>query len=408
MPTFSKQGDIEERWRYDVQGSLLAGPMVYDIDNNGRKEIIFGTKDGRVVMIDGAGDVQWTYTVEEADSTVERYFQDPESPNSIVSAPAIADIDDDGMNEVVFGTEHGSIYVLDHQGNEMWKYETEGPVRATPRLHDIDGDRLQEVIVGDMAGYLYVIGARGQLEETIHIGSAMEGTPGLLEDSLVVGCHDGTIRRVDGEDEHWRFSTRDKVVASPVICDLYNNGEDVILVGSTDYALYAIDSVGEELWRYDTEGAIIASVTVADIDTDGALEVVFGSCDNSVYAATNSGDTIWSYETYFWVAAPPIVADIDDDGKNEVVVGSYDNSVYVLDSEGQYSLDYVPGLGGVVHQSGQYADVMTREPGDVHAEKIWQYRTPGHVVGCSFDDDHNDIIVNVKEGDVESLFYKEK
>lgn len=409
MDTFSsEQGNIAERWSYDSQSTLLAGPMVYDVDKNGRKDIIFGTKDGRVCMVDGAGDVRWIYEVSETGSAVEEYFEDPDSPNSIVSTPAIGDIDQDGMNEVVFGTERGIVYALDHQGNVMWQFETDGAVRSSPLLHDIDNDTLSEVVVGSTDGYLYVLGARGELREKIPVGSAIEGMPAILEGCFVVGCHDGTIRCVDEEDEHWRYETRDKIVASPVVCELYNNGEEVVLVGSTDYTLYAVDHGGEELWTYDTDGAIISRVTVEDIDDDGDNEVVLGSCDNNVYALTAGGDKIWSYETYFWVAVPPVVADVDGDGDNEVVVGSYDHTVYVLNSEGRFSLDYVPGLGGVVHQSGHYADVMTREPGKVHAEKIWEYQTTGHVVGCGYDDDHDDVIVNVKQGQVEALMYEEK
>ncbi|MFB6196922.1 MAG: FG-GAP repeat domain-containing protein, partial [Halobacteriaceae archaeon] len=169
------------------------------------------------------------------------------------------------------------------------------------------------------------------------------------------------------------------------------------------FTLYALDEHGEPVFTYETDGAIVSSPTVADLNGDGEKEIVFGSCDNHVYAITNNGDTIWNYETYFWVAAPPVVADVDDDGTQEVIVGSYDHSLYILSSTGEYALDYHPGLGGVVHQRGQYSTAMTKEPGTVEAERIWEYQSPGHIVGCAYDDNCGSIIVNVKEGEVEAL-----
>ncbi len=409
MGLFNKErkGHLTEKWRVDVQSDLLAGPMVYDVDQDGRREIVLGTKDGRVFLLDENSEVKWKYNVNEEVGEVESYFQDPEAANKISDSPQIGDIDDDKMNEVVFGTENGNLYVLNNKGEIEWKFETKGPIRSSPLLRDIDGDGMLEIIFGSLDGNLYVVSARGELKWKHETDTDIECTPQLVGEKIVFGCHDGSIRCVEykGEEE-WRFETDDKVVAQPAVDDLFDNGNRIIVVGSTDYNLYALDEKGNLVWEYPTRGAILSKANIADLNDDGKKEIVFGSCDNNVYAITSHGDTIWSYETYFWVVAPPLVEDIDGDGNKEVIVGSYDHNLYVLDSKGFYSLDYVPGLGGVVHQSGHSSEVMTRKPGDVKAEKIWQYKTNGFIVGCALDEDLKNIVVNVKEGQVQDIVHE--
>ncbi|MFB6196923.1 MAG: hypothetical protein ABEI52_01470, partial [Halobacteriaceae archaeon] len=150
---------------------------------------------------------------------------------SINSSPAIADIDEDGMNEVVFGTEDGRITALNHLGEVMWSVDVPGSIRATPLLHDIDDDTLSETIVGDTSGSLYIIGARGEVKQEIELDAGIEATPAILDETFIIGCHDGTIRRMDGEDELWRYATRDTIVAPIVVTDLYRNEDQTILAG---------------------------------------------------------------------------------------------------------------------------------------------------------------------------------
>ena len=163
---------------------------------------------------------------------------------------------------------------------------------------------------------------------------------------------------------------------------------------------------GEELWKYETDGAICSKVSIADINNDGKKEIIFGSCDNNIYALDFSGKKLWSYETDFWVVASPIIADIDNDGKQEIIAGSYDRNIYILDSEGSYMLDYVPGISGIVSQTGQSGDAITKQPGKTLGKKIWQYQTEGVIVGCAVVEENKSIIVNTDSGRVNNLVHK--
>jgi hypothetical protein len=104
--------------------------------------------------------------------------------------------------------------------------------------------------------------------------------------------------------------------------------------------------------------------------------------------------------------ASPIIADLDGDGKMEIVVGSYDHNIYVLDSEGSYVLDYVPGVSGIVAQTGNYGEALTSGPGKTKGKKIWQYKTDGVVVGCAYLSGEKSLIVNTESGNIKDLIHK--
>ena len=410
--TKKRVGHLDKKWDFDAKSAITSAPLVVDIDGDGRKEIIFGTKKGKLFVLDTNASIKWFYDSSEKIDEVELMFLDAESVNSIEAPPAVGNLNGDGRNEIVFGTELGMVYVLDNKGKLLWKYKAKGPVRGQVLLYDLYEDGDVKVIFGCGDNKLYVLNSKGQLVWCFDTQSPVYSTPGILhkvKPMIVFGTDDGTIFCVDKKgDLRWKFKTKDKVFAQPAIGKLFNDNRLFVVIGSTDQRLYVLDDSGELFWEYKTEGAILSKAFLGDINNDKKVEIVFGSCDNNVYALTSYGDKLWSYETDFWIASEPIIEDVDGDGRKEVVVGSYDHSVYVLDSEGSYVLDYVPGLSGVVQQAGHYSDIITQEPGKVAGKKIWQFRTDGIIVGCAYLSDKKSIVVSTKPRKVNDLVHKKE
>ncbi len=406
-----RTGRLEEKWNYDAGSLLLSSPVVEDIDGDGRKEIIFGTKNGKLMSIDVDGTLKWTYSAEETHSEMELMFLDTENNNSISSSPNVADINNDGKKEIVFGTESGTIYVLDGKGKLLWKYKTEGPIRGTPFIQKFANNEYG-ILFGSSDKTLYFLNGKGQLLWKYNAKSEIESCPSIIlsqKPMIVFGSNDGNVHAVDLKGVPlWQYKTKDKIIAQPVYDRLSKNTAPAIVIGSTDGTLYCIAENGNLIWSFETDGAICSKANVIDINKDEKKEIVFGSCDNSVYAIDMNGKKLWSYETDFWVVAMPIVADLDGDGKMEIVAGSYDHNIYVLDSEGSYVLDYVPGVSGIVAQTGQYGEAMTSGPGKTQGKKIWQYKTEGVVVGCAYLSSEKSLIVNTESGKINDLIHKKE
>ena len=407
-----RSGRIDMKWDFDAQSSITSPPLVADIDGDGKKEIVFGTKQGKLFVLDLNSQIKWFYDSNEKVDEVELMFLDTEGVSSIYASPNVADIDGDGKKEIVFGTELGVVYVLNDKGKLVLKYKAGGPIRGQVLLYDLYEDDDVKVIFGCDDNKLYVLNSKGKLVWRFDAGSPIGSTPGIMHKEkpmIIFGANDGHVFCVNKQgDLVWKFKTKDKVFAQPAIGKLFNDDRIFIVIGSNDQRLYVLDEAGELFWDFKTQGAILAKACLADLNNDKKMEIVFGSCDNNVYALTPYGDKLWSYETDFWVANEPIVEDIDGDGRKEVIVGSYDHNVYVLDSEGSYVLDYMPGLSGVVHQAGHYSDIISKDPGKVTGKKIWQFKTDGVIVGCAYIPDDKSFVVNTKPGKVNDLVHKQE
>lgn len=406
-----KIGRLEEKWKFDSGSMLLSSPVIDDLDGDGIKEIIFGTKDGKIISIDINGNVKWTFLAQQQHTEVELMFIDADTSDSINSTPYIDDINWDGKKEIIFGTEAGKLYALENSGKVVWTFIAGGPIRGAATIQKFN-NKESGIIFGSSDKNLYFLNGNGKLYWKFAADAEIESCPAFLnfkEPMIVFGTNSGTIYSLDIKGKIiWTFKTKGKILAQPKLDILVKNSEPVILIGSTDGTMYCLNKNGELIWSYETDGAICSKANVIDINNDERKEIIFGSCDNSVYALDYIGKKLWSYETDFWVVTSPIVADLDNDGKLEIIAGSYDHNIYVLDSEGSYMLDYVPGVSGIVAQTGNYDEAITKQPGKTQGKKIWQYQAEGIIVGCAYIDETKNIIINTDSGKIKNLVHEKE
>lgn len=131
----------------------LPDPVTADLDNDGFKEILYPANDGKMhaCWLDKTEHHNWPYHVTHSGEGIIRY----------ATAPGIADLDNDGHPEVIFGSwtprnsqKFGKLHILNWQGETL--YEVEVPhsdrgwngITSTPTLANIDGDPDLEIVVG--------------------------------------------------------------------------------------------------------------------------------------------------------------------------------------------------------------------------------------------------------------------
>lgn len=148
-------------WRRRVKGGLDGSPSIADINGDGRLEVVETTLANASVyawrLEDGA--VLWRYRIgptercrHDEDNICmpvnrDKYFTQAAVCRSY-STPIFADLNRDGQLEVIFGSNNGWLYVLrGDNGEELFRYQTEGIVRASPVMGDIDGDGWLELVV---------------------------------------------------------------------------------------------------------------------------------------------------------------------------------------------------------------------------------------------------------------------
>ena len=115
-------------------------PAVGDVDGDGIKEVAAGNKNGTIHCFDGdKGGLQWDYFVGS-------------NPSDIVSC----DIDSDGLDEFIFGTGDGRLVVLGEGGNVEWAVDFGDPV-GDVAICDLDRDTKADLLVPVMDGHVYFL-----------------------------------------------------------------------------------------------------------------------------------------------------------------------------------------------------------------------------------------------------------
>lgn len=391
---------VHPNWVLDLKSRVLNPPKISTYQNAGEEIILIGTQEGKLYQMKIAGQVMWTYDAKNNLNQNELMFVDSETVNSINTIPLVIDINND--KNIIFGTESGELICLNTQGKLLWKQTTKGPIRGQPIISNFK-DEEKHLIVGSTDGILYRFTLLGNLIEAIDIGSSIENSPLHVNNMIFIGTRDGEVIAINNKSEiSWRVKTEDRITANIISSVLSENQKEILLVASQDNNLYAINFEGEIEWTFPTEGALISQVVTVDINNDNKKEIIFGSCDNKIYCIDSNGELIWSYETDFWVTSTPIVSDIDQDGTVEVIAGSYDHKIYILDSQGDFKLDYIPGLGGVVNQSGHYSNTMNTEVGQNQGKLFCTYSLEGNIVGCA-KISSGAIIANTKQGKIYNI-----
>ncbi len=375
-------GSLIESKKYDLGTQIIAEPASGDIDNDGVPEVIIGTRDGHVIAYTETGEKKWSFKASGTADEVEAMFLEAGAENSIDSKPFLYDINKDGKQEVIVGTQSGVVYALDCKGKHLWSFKAGDAVKGSAKALDADGDGKEEIVFGSSDGNAYVLDMRGKPKKKISVGSSIESTPAKFKGLMIICTSKGEIIAYNKEyEKEWVYKTKGRITAEPNVL-IMKNREEKIVVGSTDNNLYCINEDGTLNWLFETKGAIYSKAEITDINNDREKEIIFGSCDNNLYVLDEEGKRIWSYETDFWIIGTPLVMDINDDGRKEIIIGSYDNNIYVLSGEGVYSVEYIPGLSGITAQEGSYSDINTQTPGEVIGKNLWLIRVEDIVIGC--------------------------
>lgn len=309
---------LESRWDY-TQPGWITEIYAMDIDNDGSIEILAGMDNANLYTLTYNGKIKWVYNTEKELSEINDFHlsadtialgsDDVYTLKSIgiqkwksyiegnANAVFIKDLEKDGHEEVIAGSNKNKIYVFDDKGKIKWEYQTNEPVR-TIYAGDIDKDGSIEIIAGS--------GIR-----TIETGAYSGG--------IYVLDKDGNLE--------WNYEIP---VESSLVSDLDNDGFYEIIAGSLKEDIYGLDSKGNLKWKFETD-KVVTRIYAENIDMDSSKEIIAGS-PPFLYVIDKNGGEVWRQElngsTY-----DIFVTDLEGDGVKEILVGSHIYA-YIFDPDG--------------------------------------------------------------------------
>ena len=278
-----------------------------DIDGDGVVEIVTKAKDQKVYAYEHDGTLKW---VSAALGTHTGAF------DSVVS---ISDMNGDGKPELVTGRA-----ILDNEGVLLGAgthgIGASGSTSASFAV-DVDGDGEQEVVVGDA---LYNLAGA-----TKWFNNLGDGFPGVLDLELdgvpeIVVVTNGKVRVQRSADGGlvWEAAIPGGAGGPPTVADYDGDGlPEIGIAGKSRYTVF--DTDGASLWTVVTQDASsgITGSTVYDFEGDGVADVVYADEINLYVFSGNDGAIklkLAEHNSGTRIEEPAI-ADVDGDGEVEIV-----------------------------------------------------------------------------------------
>jgi len=370
------------QWLYITGGKIdSSSPAIADVNNDGKNEVIIGSSDGRMYVLNGEdGRVVWSFN----------------TGSSSVSSPAIADVNMDGYQDVLLFSSLHNLYCLSgNSGSLLWALTFSDSVSmGSPVMSDVDGDGKLEIIAAILSGW--VIAVNGEDGSTLwesqvnyqHLyipALADVNGDGIVD--IVIGSFgryldsdDGALVVLNGLDGAvlWQRTFSDNLTGDPVVGDIDNDGRKEVVAGVLGTGFYAFEGEnGATLWTYPIDRPLLPVFSVigdvnsdnkldvvvtsgspwatriealngenggrlwsflkgpgmpalGDVDGDGRIEVVAGTMERLTVLNGENGTQLWSFVTSLHIISSPALGDINNDGLLEVVAGSWDTGVYAL------------------------------------------------------------------------------
>lgn len=291
----------------NLRADAPSTPSIGDLDGDGIPEIVYYLYlDRGVAAINANGTLKWTSPGFQTTNTFYNY-----------GSLSIADLDADGSPEVI-----ARRVVLNSNGTIKWSKANDFFHLFDSVAADIDHDGLQEVVLGGEV-YRHDGTPYGQGFGLVS-GNASFANFDDDEFPEIVVANYGTIRLLDHNGQQlWSQPTPGGRGSSALIADVNGDGvPEIGIAGASRYTVFRAD--GSVLWMrviVDPSGA--TGSTAFDFNADGKVEIVFHDQQELFVFNGETGASIYEVEHRSTTGAEqPIVADIDSDGHAEIIVVS--------------------------------------------------------------------------------------
>lgn len=354
----------------DPGTNVLMTPSVIDLDGDGVPEVVFGSTAS---FGGGYVEVGVLRAIHGSNGTEMFTVTDPGLYLNVASSIATGDIDGDGLPEILaVAADAIHLFAFENDGTYKWTSDEIEPCNwGAPAVADMDLDGVPEIVLGRQVlnndGTLRWTGAGGRamvvLDSPLALAADvdLDGLPNVVAGYTVYGADGSTlyenaglmdganaVANFDGDPEAeivlvsngfvWLLEHDTTVKWGPVempgagggpptVADYDGDGQPEI--GVAGYSTYTVfDGDGTILWSSPTQdgSSFTTGSSVFDFDGDGSAEVIYRDelnlriyrgLDGAVLYEVPMSSCTWHEYV--------LVADVDADGNAEIVAVANEN-----------------------------------------------------------------------------------
>ena len=301
-------------WTFQTEGRVRA-IYAYDIDGDGKTEILVGSGDKRLYILNAEGQCIASQNIQhqiyslcaadiDGDGRIEILLstdaKDLTALNARTLMPRwshgfdnrllsfyVTDIDGDGHNEIIAGSEDKHLYFLDGQGKTIWRHNLGAGV-CSVHARDIDKDGRCEVIAGAKDGrvHVYHVALLRGLDRKIRRCYQALGNPPQADLAMLSQPERLLLEDILGEDgqRHAKQVTIKQVEARL---------DEHAYLEALQIAHQLERQKAQVLWHKEQIGHV-RTLCMGDISGDTKLEILLGTDRGDIQAYSAYGKQLWS------------------------------------------------------------------------------------------------------------------
>jgi len=377
------QGSIPDNPNTSYQDySARVIKKIQDINNDGVEDIIACTDNYWIIAFNGnssnSSDILWSFSTYISSTNA--------GPVELSHNLWFADVNQDGMEDVIAGTQGGneSVYAINGKTGQMiWEFGSpgtygDGDIMGIDAKRDWTGDGIKDILVsasgnetsgeGRFSVYL-VNGANGQqiwqidqsaqkkmkydVTSTTNGGAFGTRNSGNLSSGEVVGFNKSGVIL-------WSFPTTSSPWRLGEIQNIGGDENTDVVACTFNGWVYALTSdAGVQLWSTNVGNVYLSDLwVVEDMNGNGVQDIFIGDQSNEALLLDGSnGQIIWNQSPGALIIGMGVLPDMTGDAKPEMGVSEYggNNNITVMNGiNGNPLFVYSMGAG-----SGNAAEIIS-------------------------------------------------
>ena len=276
MYAFDKNG---LKFDYDADKYLMGTSSIGNLDDDEKLEIVIGgysspsnSNEIFVINHDGTSMEGFPFALGE----------------KVKAGITLYDFNDNGKDDLIFGTDDNNLYVIydDTSIAPGFPYHVGDKIQSSPIIKQVDGEKI--IFVGSNDHNFYAINEDGTLRYSIATGDKVLSFPSILNynDSTYVffGSND-MIYAIDINGNSlsgWPMEINGNIVGSVVFSDIDGNNAPEIIAATDNGMIYVfhVDGTIYHNFPINNDFPFSGSPMIIDLDSDVDLEILVGSGSN--------------------------------------------------------------------------------------------------------------------------------